>query len=654
MKRTVITLLILLAGMLQAQWSSDPMQNNAICDLNGQQAIPKVVNGPTGDTYIGFFSNNSGNYDVRLQRLDSEGNELWDHNGILISDNPAMSWLTDWDMTVDADNHAILVFQDIRNADNNNIYAYRISPDGTFGWGANGLALSSSPAFSVSPKVVVTSSGNIVVAWQEDSVSLLQKISPDGTLLWGTAGITISSANTISWPQPFAVDNDQIMVKYFDDSGLPYAPTRHCYLQKFDSAGNPLWTNPTIISNAGGISAWTQIFPIISDGDNGCFITWHDSRGGGSIAYPFVQHVLSDGSLGFAANGVQLSTQAGRQNFYPESVFNEISGELTTYWFQTDADQNNWGITGQKLDTSGNLLWGSNGLTIFPISNLYVLPFAVRKANENTIILYEEGINAVNSYLKATKLDMDGNFVWTANSVTMCSVSSSKVHIAASFAFQEQLIAAWEDDRSGNSDIYAQNINFDGTIGCNPIELNPPQNIIIDPNTGYISWEQPEPTPGAELLGYNLFLDGVFLAFLTNTFFQLENLINGIIYTIGISAVYDLGESEIVETDFIYIGTSAENNLIMQPCLIGNYPNPFNPSTTIRFSIEQNQQVKLIIYNIKGQMVKQFLNEELSAGQHTIEWDGTDEKGKPVTSGVYFYNLRTDNFSESKKMLLLR
>jgi hypothetical protein len=76
MKRTVITLLILLAGMLQAQWSSDPMQNNAICDLNGQQAIPKVVNGPTGDTYIGFFSNNSGNYDVRLQRLDSEGNEL--------------------------------------------------------------------------------------------------------------------------------------------------------------------------------------------------------------------------------------------------------------------------------------------------------------------------------------------------------------------------------------------------------------------------------------------------------------------------------------------------------------------------------------------------------------------------------------------------
>ncbi|RLC47372.1 MAG: hypothetical protein DRI23_11425, partial [Candidatus Cloacimonadota bacterium] len=98
MKKTIIVLFLtmLLAGSLMAQWSSDPTENNAICDLAGEQAIPKVVNGPTGDTYIGFFSNDSGNYDVRLQRLDPQGNELWENQGILISDNPAMTWLTDW------------------------------------------------------------------------------------------------------------------------------------------------------------------------------------------------------------------------------------------------------------------------------------------------------------------------------------------------------------------------------------------------------------------------------------------------------------------------------------------------------------------------------------------------------------------------------
>jgi hypothetical protein len=72
---------ILLFAMLQAtllwsQWSNDPAVNTAICTLGGEQAIPKIVVGPSGDYYISWFSNDSGNYDVRLQRLDAEGNAL--------------------------------------------------------------------------------------------------------------------------------------------------------------------------------------------------------------------------------------------------------------------------------------------------------------------------------------------------------------------------------------------------------------------------------------------------------------------------------------------------------------------------------------------------------------------------------------------------
>jgi len=116
MRKILLPILVLcFSTMICAQWIDDPAINNTVCDLSGEQAIPKVVTSSTGDTYIGWFSNDSGNYDVRLQRLNSQGNEMWDHNGILVSDNPAMTWLTDWDMTVDDDNNAILVFQDIRN-----------------------------------------------------------------------------------------------------------------------------------------------------------------------------------------------------------------------------------------------------------------------------------------------------------------------------------------------------------------------------------------------------------------------------------------------------------------------------------------------------------------------------------------------------------
>ncbi|MDO9576360.1 MAG: FlgD immunoglobulin-like domain containing protein, partial [Candidatus Cloacimonadales bacterium] len=738
MKKSVLFVLFVLAlGCLSAQWSSDPLENNAICDLTGEQAIPKVVNGPTGDTYIGYFSNDSGNYDVRLQRLDSQGNELWAHNGILISDNPAMTWLTDWDMTVDQDNHAVLAFQDIRNAGNNNVYAYRIAPDGTFVWGSDGLELSNTTAFDVSPKLAVTSTGNIVVAWQAETISILQKIAPDGTLLWGTTGITISSVNTISWPQPFTVDNDEILVKYFDDSGPAWAPTRHCFMQKYDTDGNAVWATPTVVSNAGGITAWTQVFNIISDENNGCFITWHDSRGGGTISYPFTQHVNADGSVAFTANGVQLSTETNRQNFYPESVYNAVSNELTIYWSQTDGDQNNHGITGQKLDAGGALLWSANGQNIIPVSALYVLPFAVRAAEDDVIIIYEEFADAVNEYVKAMRLDSDGNFVWPGDAVTMCSVLSSKVHSEASQFAQNQFIAAWEDDRNGSSDIIAQNINFDGTLGpaaetgtiegtvtlvggvgnieevlvsagtyiCNPdingnfsislpagtydievsleyyttvsgitIEVtagsittidginliwipvfNPPQNLIVDPFTGLITWDPPEPYPGAVLIGYNVFLDDMTTPIGTtaSTEWQYTYLINGQLYAFGISAVYDLGESEIVVVEFTYTGTGVENNLISVTELSGNYPNPFNPTTTIAFSLKEDSQVILEVYNVKGESIKQLVSDQLSAGQHSVVWNGTDNSGKPVSSGIYFYKLRSKNFSSTRKMILM-
>ena len=134
-----ILILLFLGLMLSeisgfAQWSTNPAVNNAICNLSGEQAIPKVATCPNGDTYIGFFSNEAGNYNVRLQRLDALGNILWAPNGILISANPQETWLTDWDMTCDAANHAILAFNDIRTG-NTNVVAYRISPAGAFVWG---------------------------------------------------------------------------------------------------------------------------------------------------------------------------------------------------------------------------------------------------------------------------------------------------------------------------------------------------------------------------------------------------------------------------------------------------------------------------------------------------------------------------------------
>lgn len=85
-----------------------------------------------------------------------------------------------------------------------------------------------------------------------------------------------------------------------------------------------------------------------------------------------------------------------------------------------------------------------------------------------------------------------------------------------------------------------------------------------------------------------------------------------------------------------------------------NYPNPFNPETTINYSIKKDLNVLIEIYNIKGQKVKTLVDEFRKAGYHSVIWNGKDSGGKPVSSGLYFYRMKTDKYQKIRKMLLLK
>jgi hypothetical protein len=97
-----------------------------------------------------------------------------------------------------------------------------------------------------------------------------------------------------------------------------------------------------------------------------------------------------------------------------------------------------------------------------------------------------------------------------------------------------------------------------------------------------------------------------------------------------------------------------ENNTLSAPQLHGNYPNPFNPTTTISFSLPDEQEIELSIYNIKGQKVKQLINGQLTNGQHSMTWNGKDTNDKSVSTGIYFYKLKTENDVLTRKMLMLK
>jgi hypothetical protein len=85
-----------------------------------------------------------------------------------------------------------------------------------------------------------------------------------------------------------------------------------------------------------------------------------------------------------------------------------------------------------------------------------------------------------------------------------------------------------------------------------------------------------------------------------------------------------------------------------------NYPNPFNPTTNLSFPLPKGGDVTLTIYNLLGQPVRKLVHEQRAAGTHTVVWDGRNENGEQVPSGVYHYRLQAGSFVETKKMLLMK
>lgn len=88
--------------------------------------------------------------------------------------------------------------------------------------------------------------------------------------------------------------------------------------------------------------------------------------------------------------------------------------------------------------------------------------------------------------------------------------------------------------------------------------------------------------------------------------------------------------------------------------LTGNYPNPFNPETRINYSLKSTQDISLNIYNIKGQKVRTLIDQVQESGNHSVVWNGRDDSNKAVTSGIYFYKMKSGKYSSSKKMILLK
>jgi len=108
--------------------------------------------------------------------------------------------------------------------------------------------------------------------------------------------------------------------------------------------------------------------------------------------------------------------------------------------------------------------------------------------------------------------------------------------------------------------------------------------------------------------------------------------------------------------NFTMISTANEDEVIpvTATALLGNYPNPFNPETVITYSVKDPAPVRIEIFNAKGQRVRTLVSADQPTGWYKALWNGTDDRGRPVSSGVYMYRMTAGNYQCSRKMILMQ
>lgn len=491
----------LLALTGSAQWSPNAAVNLAVGDRTSEQVTPKVAADGAGGTWIGWFDHASGNYDVYVQHLDRDGVEQFAHNGLLVSNNPSNSSLVDWDLMCDSSGNCVVVFSDARAGSDLDVYAYRISPGGTFLWGANGVALSSNADFEPAPRACETSDGNFVFAWARlpspgDGTIRVQKLDAAGNPQYSAEGFPISGATgeDLAFCDVVPAENGAYIVSWVRDISNFSSP-RHIRAQKFDAGGSALWATFVPVFDQGPIQV--AYSPIVQpDGSGGAYFCWPANN------QSYVQHLDAAGAEVFPHNGVRVSTEAARLTLEP-SLAVLGGGDMIVAFNKRNVAQSQWGVAVQRISAAGARLWTDDGIEIAPLDGTNESFERALPYGDGAIVLWfeEPSTPLLMHRVLARRLDGLGNSVWGAAPVVVCSNLSSKDDIETAIDGSGIPRAAWHDERSDAGDIYAQDVNADGTLG-NATNL-PSTYCIGAPNSvgpgARIGWN------GSTSIGFNNF-----------------------------------------------------------------------------------------------------------------------------------------------------
>jgi hypothetical protein len=439
-----------------AQWNVNTSVNLLISSL--PVADMETASTSDGKTWIAFYVENAGNYDMRAQLIDANGYKLLGTDGLLVSNQISGSATFVFNVCVDASNNLIIAHQDMRTGSMSAV-VYKISETGTQLWGSTGIVLGG----GLAPYPAALSNGEVVVAWSGDAGNTinLQKITTSGTLAWTTPITVLVGSSTTTRGQLIGnLAGKFTLVMQKNGSGI----STTLYSAMYDNTGTALYT-PVQICNETTSAA--RYYSIAAQADT-TYFGYYSSVGFRFNSY--LQRINPGGSLPWGINGSHFNTATGSNDSYQMTTNINQTPSSPYVWSVctfSDPNQTVYGVYIQKfLKTSGARQFTDGAKVVYAISaNTDQQAGGLALVNDNPMFMSYD----VTEKIYATRLDASGNFVWPGSRVELSSTTASAGSPKMRYGFTpdgpNRCAGIWTEDRGSGYHGYAQGISVGGLIG---------------------------------------------------------------------------------------------------------------------------------------------------------------------------------------------
>ncbi len=591
-------------------------------------------------------------HDLMMQKIDTDGVVQWNSSGILIAEDVGYYY----DQSLVSIENAMLVFW-MENIDlEERVCKQKVGCEGVPEWEGDDLEIvrgnkyfASSLCFSECND----SSDRLAYSWR-NSDCLFQTIDFNGEYSAPDPCPIITSEysgqNSIMSIE--RIDEDYVIVWDHHLSSI-----YELCVNRFDVEGNRVWDEDIVLCQT---NIYTENPPQrvrVETGSGDPLIYWSQSYVtdnkikmqkiiDGQIAWPepkLVYHSLTSGIL-----------------------LVDVVDDYVIWW-----DLSSQVLCVMRVTLNGEPYegWADNGLQVLSYENLWTDPL-YQKNEQGLVVVWPEEINGeVTLYLQI--VNSDGTLYWETAIELMEQESPSNLQYVVSGNVVYALWQEWDEYHS-LPEVFAEAVNLNGEA------LWDSESSLID-NFGTLC-DAVQTPDGCMFVGYHRYDDGrrcdilmqhvnseriVWDETMTvcglagnqvdpeihraadNKYFVTWEDTRNLAFTAGEDIFAQLIQYEPVAIDDPTAIPTWDPNL-------STYPNPFNPETTVQFSLQKETKVALKVYNVKGQLVRTLCDEVLPLGEHHIEWDGRDNVDRKVSSGVYLINLNVNGRDYRSKALLLK